>query len=353
MAKLHTVYQLTITTLSPLHIGTGNTLRRDYDYVTHRGKTWVINQSALAAMLYAQDPSEFERMAAGASAADLIRPDEFKEDSPLFRYVMAGEPRAHSRGAEIQEQIKDPWDRPYIPGSSLKGALRTAIAFVGAAQRQVRISPAEFQVPSRFPALPLEQRILNTANPPRGKVPNYDLLRALQISDTTPADRPELRLLNAQVTTGRTHGSPIELEAVPRGVTFTATLTLDGFLLSKSIRRELGWEDDQRKWLRNIAQVVNFFTQDRLVREQKRWENIDAPIRSFYQQFNRMRIHERSEFFFQLGWCGGLDSKTFGSMLSENEDVFSQLVSTYGIRIRNDKPAQPFGWIHVKMERVE
>src|SRR5690606_41846159 len=142
MAKLHTVYQLTITTLSPLHIGTGNTLRRDYDYVTHRGKTWVINQSALAAMLYAQDPSEFERMAAGASAADLIRPDEFKEDSPLFRYVMAGEPRAHSRGAEIQEQIKDPWDRPYIPGSSLKGALRTAIAFVGAAQRQVQIGRA-------------------------------------------------------------------------------------------------------------------------------------------------------------------------------------------------------------------
>ena len=373
MAKLHTVYQLTITTLSPLHIGTGNTLRRDYDYVTHRGKTWVINQSALAAMLYAQDPSEFERMAAGASAADLIRPDEFKEDSPLFRYVMAGEPRAHSRGAEIQEQIKDPWDRPYIPGSSLKGALRTAIAFIGAAQRQVRISPAEFQVPSRFPALPLEQRILNTANPPRGKVPNYDLLRALQISDTTPADRPELRLLNAQVTTGRPHGSPIGLEAVPRGVTFTATLTLDGFLLSKSIRRELGWEDDQRKWLRNIAQVVNFFTQDRLVREQKRWENIDAPIRSFYQQFNRMRIDERSEFFLQLGWGGGWDSKTFGSMLSENEAVFSQLVSTYGKRmirqgkyqvgdrfpktrrvgIRNDEPAQPFGWIHVKMERVE
>src|SRR5690606_40558751 len=46
------------------------------------------------------------------------------------------------RGAEIQEQIKDPWDRPYIPGSSLKGALRTAIAFVGAAQRQVQIGRA-------------------------------------------------------------------------------------------------------------------------------------------------------------------------------------------------------------------
>src|SRR5690606_2029878 len=102
------------------------------------------------------------------------------------------------RGAEIQEQIKDPWDRPYIPGSSLKGALRTAIAFVGAAQRKIQINPAEFRRDSRFAAQPLEQKILNAANVPPGKVPNYDLLRALQISDTTPADRPELRLLNAQ-----------------------------------------------------------------------------------------------------------------------------------------------------------
>lgn len=373
MANLHTVYQLTITTLSPLHIGTGHTLLRDYDYVVHGGRTWVINQSALAEMLYERDRREFDQMAAGAPAADLIQPNEFIEGSPLFRYVMKGEPRARSRGAAIQEQIKDPWDRPYIPGSSLKGALRTAIAFVGAAQRNVQIRPAELNRDARFAAQPLEQRVLNTARPPRGKVPNYDLLRALQISDSTPAEGPILRLLNVQVTTGRKHGSPIELEAIPRGVTFTATLTLDGFLLSKSTRSELGWEDDQRKWLRNIAQVANWFTQDRLFREQKRWENIDAPIRSFYQEFNRMRIDERSEFFLQLGWGGGWDSKTFGSMLSENEAVFSQLVSIYGKRLirqgkhevgdrfpktrrvvlSDEKPYRPLGWIHVKMERVK
>lgn len=372
MADLHTVYQLTIRTLSPLHIGTGNRLLRDYDYVARNGKTWVIDSGVLAEMLYEHAPGEFQRMASGTPAADLIHPDEFKEDSPLFRYVMDGEPRSRARGSEIQEQVKDPWDRPYIPGSSLKGALRTALAFVGAAQRKIRINPAELGRDSRFAAQPLEQRVLNSANPPRGKVPNHDVLRALQISDSTPAEDPKLHLLNAQVTTGKTHGSPIELEAVPRGATFTATLTLDGFLLSESVRRELGWKDDQRLWLRNIAQVANLFTQDRLVREQERWKNIDAPIRSFYQQFNRMRIDERSEFFLQLGWGGGWDSKTFGSLLSENEAVFSQMVNTYGKRlirqgthqvgdrfpktrrvvIRNDEPAQPFGWIHVKMERV-
>lgn len=372
MAKLHTVYQLTITTLSPLHIGTGNRLLNDYDYVVRGGKTWVVDSSALAEMLYERDRRKFEEMAAGAPAADLIQPAEFKEDSPLFRYVMKGEPRARSRGP-VQEQIKDPWDRPYIPGSSLKGALRTAIAFVGASQRNVPIRPAELVRDSRFAAQPLEQTVLNTANPPRGKVPNYDLLRALQISDSTPAEGESLQLLNAQVTTGRKHGSPIELEAVPRDVTFTATLTLDGFLLSKSTRRELGWEDDQRTWLRNIARVANYFTQYRLEQEQKRWANIDAPIRSFYHEFKRKRIDERSEFFLQLGWGGGWDSKTFGLLLSENEAVFSQLVSIYGKRlirqgkhevgdrfpktrrvvIRDDKPAWPLGWIHVKMERIK
>ncbi|HMN14463.1 MAG TPA: hypothetical protein PKD55_19275, partial [Bellilinea sp.] len=162
-------------------------------------------------------------------------------------------------------------------------------AFVGVTQRKVPINVNELGDDSRFAAQPLEQKVLNIANPPRGKVPNYDLLRALQISDSTPADDTSLQLLNVQVTTGRSSGSPIELEAVPRDVEFTATLTLDGFLLRKTTREELGWGNDQRSWLRNIAQVANIFSQHRLVEEQARWENINDPIRSFYQNFNRIR----------------------------------------------------------------
>lgn len=372
MAEMHTVYQLTIRTLSPLHIGTGNTLRRGFDYVTHNGKTWIIDANVLAEMLYEQDPGEFERMAVGTPAGELIQPNEFQENSPLFRYIMKGEPRSSARGSEIQEQIKDPWDRPYIPGSSLKGALRTALAFVGVAQRKVPINVNELRDDSRFAAQPLEQKVLNTANPPRGKVPNYDLLRALQISDSTPADHARLQLLNVQVTTGRSSGSPIELEAVRRDVEFTATLTLDGFLLRNSTREQLGWEDDQHTWLRNIAQVANLFSKHRLVEEQKRWENINDPIRSFYQNFNRIRIDERREFFLQLGWGGGWDSKTFGPLLSENDAVFQQLVRKYGRRlirqgehragdrfpktrrvvVSGERLVTPLGWIHVKMERV-
>lgn len=368
MADMHTVYQLTIRTLSPLHIGTGNKLLRDFDFVTHRGKTWVIDASVLAEMLYEHDLSEFERMVNGARAADLIRPDEFKADSPLFRYVMYGEPRSRARGSQIQEQIKDPWDRPYIPGSSLKGALRTALAFVGVQQRQIPINAAEFKRDSRYAAQPLEKKVLSG---PKG-TPNDDLLRAIQVSDSTPAEKTNLQLLNVQVTTGKSFGSPIELEAIPRNVEFTATLTLDGFLLSKSARRELGWEDDQRTWLRNIAQVANLFTQNRLIREQERWKNVDGPIRSFYDSFKRERIDERNEFFLQLGWGGGWDSKTLGPLLSENDALFSQIISKYGsflirkgthqvgdrfpktrrVVVRDDRPISPLGWVHVKMERV-
>lgn len=373
MAKMHIVYQLTIRTLSPLHIGTGNKLLRDYDYVACNGKTWVIDQSVLGEMLYEHDPGEFERMASGAPAADLIHSNEFQEGSPFFRYVMHGEPRSRARGSQIQEQIKDPWDRPYIPGSSLKGALRTTLAFVGAIQRRVPINAAEFGRDSRYAGQLLERKVLNISNPPRGKEPNYDVLRALQVSDSTPAEGANLQLLNVQVTTGKSSGSPIELEAIPRGATFTATLTLDGYLLRKSTRAELGWGDDQRDWLQNIAQVANIFTQNRLIREQERWKNVDAPIRSFYENFKRQRIDEKSEFFLQLGWGGGWDSKTFGSLLSEDEAIFSQIVNAYGSRlirkgkhqagdrfpktrrvvVRDERFLAPLGWIYVKMERVQ
>ncbi len=382
MANLHDTYRLTITTLSPLHIGTGNILRQGYDFVVHGNKTWVINADTLAEMLFDQDPNDFERMVQGVPAEDLIRDNEYVPDSPLFRYVMNGHPRSQRQGAQVQELLKDIWDHPYIPGSSLKGALRTALAYVGWQQRKLVFRPDVLGDRVKFAAQPLELKVLNATNPPRGKEPNYDLLRALQVGDSTPDEEQRIQLLNVQVTVGEKAGSPIEIEAIKSNVTFTATLTLDGFLRRLDVAEELGWSKDQLKWLSAIPRVVNMLTVHRIDGERARWATTDAPIRDFYEKLHRIlkQLDIRSEFLLQLGWGGGWDSKTFGNILTQDSEIFAQVVKKYGktlVRQGEYRPGnrfpksrrvamkvtdeedrskdiieRPLGWVKVKMERV-
>lgn len=372
MGKLHDTYRLTITTLSPLHIGTGNTLRQGYDYVTHRGRTWVFDAEVLADGLYEHDRDEFERMVQGIPAGDLIRPDEYDPASPLFRYVLRGEPRSKGKGAELQEQLKDPWDRPYIPGSSLKGALRTALAYVGWQQRKLPFSLSDLGNNPKFAGQAMESKVLAGRN----TTPYYSLMRALQVGDSSPGQKEHLQLLNVQVAVGDKAGSPIELEAIRRDVAFEAVLTLDGFLRQQPVATTLGWSaDDQLKWLRVIPQVVNAFTVHRIDGERIRWGTSGGPIQSFYETLYRRlgQLDKRSEFLLQLGWGGGWDSKTFGDILTRDGQVFEKVVEKYGKTMvrqgkykagdtypksrrvvvnSSEQPERPLGWIKVKMESV-
>lgn len=372
MSKLHTTYQLTITTLSPLHIGSGTKLLRDYDYVTRGdGRTWVINTEALAGLLYDESARDFDKMVEGSPAADFLRPEDFQPGNPLFRYVLRGEPQSQKRGSVVQEIIKDPWDRPYIPGSSLKGALRTALAFAGWQTRDLQFNVEELGRSQSNAAQPLEAKVFagHETNP------NHDLLRVLQVSDSTPDDNRNMLLSNVLVLAGQKTGSPIEVEAIARDVTFTATLTLDGFLRQESIATALGWREDQLKWVRSIARVANHFSHSRLVEEETRWTRYGGSMKSFFETIVRhLNGCAKNEFILQLGWGAGWDSKTFGSILTQNKNTFADIVRKYdrhmnpqkafhpGDRFpksrrvvlnRQGEPVALLGWIRVKMERVE
>lgn len=388
MAKMNRVYDLTIRTLSPLHIGSGNTLLRDYDFTTFRGSTWVIDEDALAERLIMENEAEFQRMADGLPATDLLQKlNDFDENNGLFRYVMSGEPRATTRGSQIQEQLKDAWDRPYIPGSSLKGALRTAVAFYGWAYRGHTFRAGDLGNRAQFAAQPMEDRVFYGKAAKRKNDPNHDIMRALLVRDSAPDDARRLKLYNVSVVTPKNTGSPIELEAIPNDIVFRSTLVLDRFLMAGEYvdaagrvvyaRDTLGIEADQRGWLANLAVVANSFTEARLKQELARWKDTKGLIRSFYNteilpQVKRMMAEGvKDEFVIQLGWGGGWDSKTFGEVLTNKEEEFARVIQRYKNKMlrqgdykpgdrypksrrlvmQGDRPASPLGWIHVKMEK--
>ena len=125
----YSLYTLKVTTITPLHIGSGEELLNEYDFAVYNGQTWRINEAALLEAQNADDPRLAERLARTPPAQLLDKPTDFRPGSPCFRYVVKGVPRSALAGAQVREQLKDTFDRPYLPGSSLKGALRTALAW--------------------------------------------------------------------------------------------------------------------------------------------------------------------------------------------------------------------------------
>lgn len=370
MDKIHQTYQLTIETLTPLHIGTGRLLQLGYDFVIHRNQTWVIDDNVLAQGLMEHSPDDFNRMIQGVKAQDLLRPEDYDENSPLFRYILKGTPRSSREGAHLQELIKNAYDQTYIPGSSLKGAIRTAIAFLGWLQQGLKFNPSMVGDKDRFAAQPLEAKVL------RGKEdkPYYDIMRAVQVADTLPNPNVRLEVLNINAFTGGRSQAPIEIEGIPTGTIYQGSLTLDRYLLDTAAD-ELGWTKLHRNLLKSLPIVINGFTDARIEKERERWRNQSEAksIRGFYNYLKKeLDGLTDNQFILQLGWGGGWDSKTFGEILQENPKNFAAVVKKFKekmirqgsfhegdrfpksrrLRIVNDQPVTPLGWIKITMEEI-
>jgi len=272
--------------------------------------------------------------------ATLLDPKrDFVSDNGLFRYVLRGAPRSSAAGASVREQLKDLYDRPYLPGTSLKGALRTALAWVGWGELGLRPDRRELVPNPRFAARNYERRIL-------GRDPNHDLLRALHVGDSAPVEAENLILVNAQVLhQSGALGSPIELEAIRPETAFRLPLKIDLALFS-------AWAGRNRlqhaNWLRDLPAVVRRHTAQRLDQEVSWFGPVGNArlIADLYRQLKSVRLPNRA-FLLQVGWGTGWDDKTFGSHLREDEAFMEGILAPrrsggYGIARGNRRPGDPF-----------
>lgn len=376
-------YQASLELLSPLHIGTGESLLEDLDWLQEGQWVYVADQNRILetvldrALAAGQDQAEVVGAITGMKLADLRQAgwltwDDFREDSPLFRYRLRGEPAMN----QIAEAIKDVYGRPYVPGSSLKGALRTILARAGAL-----VLKADLGRPDRsrsWAAQPLEREIF-------GRDPNHDLLRALQVSDSGPADPTQIEMVRvhvfptAQATRyGRGQGLDLDVEALRRGTTLAATIKIDGTLfgsdtpLGRLVEEELGF-GDRHKWLVGLPRAARQLIGRQIADEYEFLSSKDGggPAASFYARLaETLGSLRKNEFLVQVGWGTGWHTKTFGELLQQDAEGFERLVQDYNLSPqdrkrragqpfpksrklvrRADRPAEPLGWIKVRLER--
>jgi len=374
MSKLHTRIAVTVELLSRLHIGTGTELLLNYDLVPHGGRTYRVDEEALLehalVAAEAEGATAVNQLLAGRPAAELLAEADFADPhSPLFRYVMQGRPFTRTAGAQVQEQIKDVYDRLYLPGSSLKGALRTVLAWgIYASQRQ-KPDLSKLKRSRSWASQSLEQDLF-------GRSPNYDWLRALHVEDTQPLD-PEghLALRTVRIYPTETRDSPglnVDVEAVGQGTVFQTAFTVDEYGFGADVVRKLGWEG-KRRWIERLPTLAREHARQRLLSEAEYYGKRNGPrdaMRFYDQLINTWSELPDNELIVQIGWGAGWESKTLGSGLLRTDDrAFERLLDQYRMTkgqgrrpgdlfpksrhliLRNGRPSEPLGWVRMRLEK--
>jgi len=369
------LYRAKVTCLTPVHIGSGRTLLHRYDYAIRDHRTWRLNEDAILETQDIDDPEMVERLSS-IPPEQLLQAGDYKLDSTFFRYVIRGTPRSNAEGAQIIEQLKDAYDRPYLPGTSLKGALRTAIAWVAWEERGLRPDKGKLNRHPQFAAQTYERELL-------GRNPNHDLLRALHVTDSDAVGVDALMVANARVLHQSGHvASPIEMEAIKPDTVFELTLKIDVALFS---RWAGGDALRNAHLLQTLPDCVRRHTAQRIETELA-WFKAGKGARKIYDFYGALPTEGLPPHMclLQLGWGTGWDDKTFGSRLREDDRFMESILAdrrqggfglARGHRERGDRfpksrrvavrvlrskrdgsiiehPESPFGWVLMELAEV-
>lgn len=325
------VYDLTLTVLSPLHIGDGGELAQGFDFLVRQGRTYRLNVDAVLAARGAQ--MRPDRAGNYPLPAKLLQPADL--DNPaFFRYQILGSPSSKKENAIVKSCIKDVYDYPYIPGSSLKGTLRTVLAWCGLFELNPNINRQKFGINNKGydQKKPKPEKAGNELEKDLfGKSSNYDLLRALHVSDLLGNHKPAqcLTVINAQVINQKGIGVSVSLEAIAKNKAFKGTLKIDETLFSPAAERELGFAN-HRRWLDELLPRAQQHAQARIKQLLAWFEQADGypEVAEFYRQLANASLPP-NQALLQLGWGAGWDGKTFWTHLQKDADLFDQLVSDF------------------------
>ena len=381
-------YQL--QTLTPVHIGSGETLNQ-IDGCYADGRWYHIDLERVLA----HPSTDLNALTSEMSQRQFrwqrylshrnIEPSEVSDYSLLC-------PQS-PENVEIREAIKTVGNRPYIPGSSLKGALRTALLGEMLSVNDEVYEKSREHIETLIDRGPRgnlrrEQPARSIEQLAFGKDPNHDLLRALQVSDTQPLDSDALEIGLAWTVTLNQNNQLIQ--KIDRGQEYkhfvqqfqaqqrlTFTLKIDDLLFRDREKRRLGYSDSQEETLRDIAEVCRSDVDALLQHELAFYDNHDlSEIANIYEKLiqinNTLNV---GAFLLQIGWGTGYHANTVTAIIAdadeanaEDEDLWMDLrerfrlgqsrsqrdayderafPKTRRILYRGRNPICPLGWMKI------
>jgi CRISPR-associated protein Csm5 len=317
---------------SPLHVGTGDVLRAPWLEYARRGDCFARLDIAsfLGNQRYSSRAKEAYFSLSKEQVSKLLdglpggrrRPNEPPSpDSLPNRYLMGGGPGC-GIGGEVREAIKLSGDLPYLPGSSIKGALRTATAWklftqVDTGEREYRLRDAGDERREKFKAQSLENAIFRSGSGRGQGDAKEDALKALIIRDSAPlTDSLELR----RYTLGIKHGSRLDtrgefsLEALKTGT----VIEVEILCRTDFLRAEPGYKPSESaaRLLRDPRSLGAALTEH------------SAALCKVEEEFYQAAGHASAARFFR----GRSDLLAIGFGTGWNTKTLGQLIGAEGIR---------------------
>lgn len=377
---------VTFALQSPLlHIGSQVPRLSPFEYVATGSRVYLPDAERLAkALLQRGRLADYVQAIYDRDSLSIILEQVFGEDwpdaalagHPLFPSHLTSARWTQSSISDLRPIIRNGFGQIYVPGSSIKGAIRTAIAYhllkhgdryhvpqsaqVSSIEKQLRQKLNSGELSSKyrqkkaddpFMASLFEQYGLTyqekTVKAKQG--PNTDIMRAVQVSDSQPL--LPFRKANAR---GRqiSYNVPVTVEALTisrfadyrakyrasifaemlRNVNATFSISLDTEMLS-------WFQHDQGMQLPfntidELLAICREFAQDQWDGEHDHWQalknnrdrekNLDlTDVRRFYER-------EACPFAIRLGWGSGMTGVTVDWLLAD--EVRSQLRDVCGIK---------------------
>ena len=361
-------YQL--KTITPVHIGTGETLSQ-IDGFYDNGRWHRID---LDAVLAAIPESDLNRLTIAMGGRNFRWKGHLPTNQPFARYALPCP--EDPQETEIREAMKHPSGRPMIPGSSIKGAIRTALLWdlIGDNNREAQ-NELRHKSNRSSAGQPIERRVF-------GKDPNHDLMRTVQVSDTTPIPIKALEMGVAWTVTLNRNDRLVQkregnreyktfVEQIRAERTFDFSIKIDKSLFGQREKRELKYSDRQERVVcEELAEVCNFVAKGLADEEVKFYDYYNLPeLTDFYESVsNQIENLPDGAFVLPIGWGTGYRAKTVTELLTaDDNDLMMRLRRHYRLgrsrsggdyyddefpktrRVLYDRqiPKSPLGWVQI------
>lgn len=266
---------------------------------------------------------------------------------------------------------------PYLPGTAIKGALRTGMVFANMKSGALNDVVARVQgerVPRRLAEGPEDQAIGNAGN---------SRMRLISVSDSVPVNHERFKVYLLRVSTLQARGNAYSLgwKQSPRGTVdgarpddstpFFAEMAAPGstfeggwqeknFFTQPEIRRVVRWQESFDRG--RVFEAANDYAARLLAihKQYASWTGLDLLSRQIDELERRLAdARKAGQCLISLGWGGGLLSKS--AWLDTSDPTYRQIlqqVSLYGkavasnlpfpktrrIVFLNNKPATLPGW---------
>ncbi|BAZ31433.1 Csm5 family CRISPR-associated RAMP protein [Cylindrospermum sp. NIES-4074] len=369
-----------------LHIGSSVSRLNPFEYVQTDKKVYLPHQEALAkgllrqggrflddyiqAIEERQDISKLLKQAFGAEWWNAVDGN----GEAIFPKIAISQKLTSEKITDLRPMIRNGMGQLFIPGSSIKGAIRTAIAYhllKYADRYQVpttkRVSEIEKTLRQKLGQLnQYQQKFLDDDlfmvnlfseysltyqdRNFSGKGPNTDFLRALKVTDSEP-------ILEKKITTKKGQEIPVNIPVVAevvvssrfpdylakykasiyvemvRNLQTEFTLTLDTEMLSW-FKHKQGMKLPFSN-LDELLQICQEFTQEQWDFEHDYWQEIKNNPRASGKNldFNYIREFyepEKSPYSLRLGWGSGMNGTTIDLLL--DDELREEIRDTCGLK---------------------